>query len=109
MDYFKEKFKNVLFVVVSDDPGWCKKTFSDRKDVVVVSKSVVQDIALLASCNHSIIDYGTFGTWGALLAGGETVYYNLTSKSIASRTGKLLPNWHAYTYRKGAAPLFNAK
>ena len=28
---------------------------------------------MLSKCNHSIIDYGTFGMWGALLSGGEIV------------------------------------
>ena len=31
------------------------------------------DLALLASVNHSIVSYGTFSMWGALLAGGETI------------------------------------
>jgi len=28
-------------------------------------------LALLSLANHSIITYGTFGMWGALLAGGD--------------------------------------
>ena len=31
------------------------------------------DLAVLASCNHSIVDYGTFGMWAGLLAGGRIV------------------------------------
>ena len=31
------------------------------------------DLALAASCDHSVYDYGTFGFWGAFLAGGVTV------------------------------------
>ena len=31
------------------------------------------DLALLAACNHSIVTYGTFGLWGALLSGGATI------------------------------------
>jgi hypothetical protein len=30
-------------------------------------------MALLSLANHSILSYGSFGTWGALLAGGEIV------------------------------------
>lgn len=107
MSYFENKFGAVLFVVTSDDPGWCSKSFSHKDNVVVVSNSVLQDFAILASCNHTIIDYGTFGTWLALLAGGETVYYNLTTDSIASRVGRWLPNWHSYTYRSGDSPIFD--
>ncbi len=28
------------------------------------------DLALLSQANHSIVSYGTFGVWGAFLAGG---------------------------------------
>ena len=28
-------------------------------------------MAVLAACNHSIVDYGTFGLWAGLLAGGQ--------------------------------------
>jgi hypothetical protein len=28
---------------------------------------------MLSQANHSILSYGTFGMWGALLAGGETL------------------------------------
>ena len=31
------------------------------------------DLCLLASCNHSIHTYGTFGAWGSLLAGGDVI------------------------------------
>ena len=31
------------------------------------------DLCLLASCNHSIHTYGTFGMWGSLLAGGDVI------------------------------------
>ena len=32
------------------------------------------DLSTLASCNHTIIDYGTFGQWAAVLAGGRSVW-----------------------------------
>ena len=28
---------------------------------------------MLSQANHSIMTYGTFGMWGALLAGGEAI------------------------------------
>jgi hypothetical protein len=31
------------------------------------------DLALLCQANHSILTYGTFGMWGALIAGGSAV------------------------------------
>ena len=32
-----------------------------------------EDLALLASCHHTLLGYGTFGLWGGVLAGGEVV------------------------------------
>ena len=34
------------------------------------------DLALLAQCNDSIMSVGTFGWWGAWLAGGDVIYFN---------------------------------
>ena len=31
------------------------------------------DLAILSMCNHSVVDYGTFGLWAALLAGGRII------------------------------------
>ncbi|KAJ9596394.1 hypothetical protein L9F63_012557 [Diploptera punctata] len=99
MNYFRRKFTNkVAFLVVSDDPGWCRRNLlKGNSDVFVVSKAGVtspgQDLAVMASCNHSIIDYGTFGVWGAILANGETILYNI-SKHSSIRVSELLPNWH---------------
>ena len=31
------------------------------------------DLAILSQCNHTILDYGTFGLWAALFAGGRII------------------------------------
>ena len=31
------------------------------------------DLALLSSCHDTIMDYGNYGVWGAVLAGGEVI------------------------------------
>ncbi|KAJ8952912.1 hypothetical protein NQ318_006529 [Aromia moschata] len=68
MNYFEKKYQNVVFIVVSDDPAWCLRKFGYKNNVYVTSKhhknSPALDLAILASCNHSIYDYGTFGEWG---------------------------------------------
>ncbi|GJQ81580.1 hypothetical protein Trydic_g9955 [Trypoxylus dichotomus] len=98
MKYYEDKFKNTIFIIVSDDPVWCQEKFGHIDNVYVASKGVPNsaalDLAILASCNHSIFDYGTYGAWGAILAGGKTLYFNLTNHA-SIRIGQLLPNWHA--------------
>lgn len=95
MDYFEHKYRNdVVFVVTSDDPDWCLRKFRVKNNIYVSqSYTPAEDLAVLASCNHSIFDFGTFGMWGALLNGGETIFYE---KVILSQTfGKFLSNWHS--------------
>ncbi|XP_023016250.1 galactoside 2-alpha-L-fucosyltransferase Sec1 [Leptinotarsa decemlineata] len=97
MKTFEKKYSNCIFVMVSDDPLWCWKNFGFKSNVYVSGRrqknSPALDMAILASCNHTIYDYGTFGEWGAILAGGETIYYNLSHHSSA-RIGQLMKNWH---------------
>ncbi|XP_063222170.1 galactoside 2-alpha-L-fucosyltransferase Sec1-like [Bacillus rossius redtenbacheri] len=99
MEYFRAKYgDNVVFLIVSDDPSWCQQNLvADQGDVFVVSKNGIsspgQDLAIMAACNHSIIDYGTFGVWGAILASGETIVYNV-SRHASLRVAELLPNWN---------------
>ena len=37
------------------------------------SDPVIMDFLLLTQANHTIYDYGSFGFWGAVLAGGTTM------------------------------------
>jgi hypothetical protein len=85
MDLLREKYNNnstkVVFLATSDNYAWIKQTFINPGDVffpaelVTVPKSAAAglDLTVLSLCDHSILDYGTFGIWGALLAGGEIV------------------------------------
>ncbi|XP_050294031.1 galactoside 2-alpha-L-fucosyltransferase SEC1-like [Anthonomus grandis grandis] len=96
MAYYKRKYPNCLYIFLSDDPGWCFKEFGKRRDVYVASykskNTPAVDMAIMAACNHTIFDYGTFGEWGSILAGGEVVYNNMT-QNIKKGTGRILKNW----------------
>lgn len=98
MKYFEEKYTSVIFIVTSDDPNWCIKHFSSKKNVYITGRShpntPALDLAILSSCNHSIFDYGTFGVWGAILAGGETIYYDL-KQHVSAKIGEILPYWYS--------------
>ena len=45
----------------------------DTGHPLATADDIGDDLALLAACNHTILSYGTFGQWAALLAGGRTV------------------------------------
>ena len=73
MDHFRNKHSKVAFLVITDDIPWCKTHLNSADTHHVGTPSPEVDMAIMANCNASIIDYGTFGMWGAILAGGETV------------------------------------
>ena len=85
------------------DLNWCKKAFGSMSDVYFVSdgNSAELDLAILASCNHSIVDYGTFGYWASFLAGGQVVWAKDNLKeplksypvSFYVRSMEWYPNW----------------
>jgi len=73
--------KRVVFIVTSDNPGWARNHLGRRNDTFFPGSFIAAppdgptalgvDLALLSLCSHTIMDYGTFGLWGGLLAGGE--------------------------------------
>ncbi|XP_046564935.1 galactoside alpha-(1,2)-fucosyltransferase 2-like [Haliotis rubra] len=74
MDYFRNKYKNPLFIVCSDSITWCKDNVKSDDTIFRKGKPEV-DLAVLAHCDHNIVTSGSFGWWGAWLAGGEVVYF----------------------------------
>jgi galactoside 2-L-fucosyltransferase 1/2 len=93
MNYFRKKYESVMFIVMSDEPKWCEEKVTGDDVVVMWNNSAEQDLAIMAACNHSIIDYGTYGVWGAILAGGHTFVYDL-KWGLAVKMASLLPNWY---------------
>jgi len=87
MNLFRSRYKNVKFFVTSDDLPWCKEKFNTQ-DVVfpVINKgrnnSIEQDFIFLTQMNKTIYDYGSFGFWAAVLAGGDTMLADNYSKKL---------------------------
>ena len=89
--------QKVAFIVTSDNYGWTKNKLGNVSDTyfsrdfvqapvkgninslclkvyldffVIGPTSLGVDLAVLSMANHTIMDYGTFGLWAGLLAGG---------------------------------------
>ena len=80
MDLFRDKFRNVVFVYVSDDKTWIKDYVKKDRDIVVGSSeahdklvSTGEDLALLSLCTHMITTRGTFSLWSARLTRGLVI------------------------------------
>jgi len=83
VEWFQWRFPQdqLLFILATDDRKWCRDNFpykSSAKFPVVhtVPGSDIQDLGILAACNHSVITVGSFGWWAAWLSDGITVYYH---------------------------------
>lgn len=68
----------LMYIVVSDDMVWCRSNIVSATHPIEFSSGNNEptvDLAILASCNHTIVTVGTFGWWAGFLAGGITIYY----------------------------------
>lgn len=102
--YYENKYQRVIFIVCTDDLPWSQENLVASKGMIVFSKFQNRpqlDMCILSKCNHSIITVGTFGWWGAWLAGGETVYYrdypraDTTLRDNFRMSDYYLPQWIA--------------
>ena len=74
MDHYREEAGpgQVWFLVSSDDRDWAERHLLGPRDTVWAgSEDPGADLALLASCNHSVKSQGNFGSWASFLAGGD--------------------------------------
>ena len=88
MNYFRQKYENPLFLVVSDEVPKAKKIIidsqPDHQDIVFVGtiddaidgkmsneESMGVDLAILSLCDHVIMTHGTFGLWSTFLSSVE--------------------------------------
>ena len=78
MSYFTDCLERVQFVVLSDDPAWCRKHMQVANIVFSSGHSPIVDMAIASLCDHAIITVGTFGWWAAWFANGVTI----TQKNI---------------------------
>lgn len=71
----------LAFVITSDDPKWCRINLRSSPDTIVVGNKnrPEADLALLASCNHTIFDYGTYGLTAAM--------FNFEGRTVVFDTG----------------------
>jgi len=65
MDYYKKAlamFPNHKVLVFSDDINWCKENLNELSDSLEFSegKSEVEDLILMANCEHNILANSTF-------------------------------------------------
>ena len=79
MDMYRDKYKNAVFLYVSDDKEWAKQHLTRDKELVFswsLSAKVIstgEDLAILSLCTHTIMTRGTYSFWASKLAGGTYI------------------------------------
>ncbi|XP_041059067.1 galactoside alpha-(1,2)-fucosyltransferase 2-like [Carcharodon carcharias] len=118
MFYFRNKYKDVVFIVTSNGIDWCRENIDASKgDVYFLGdgneSKPHRDFAILAHCNHTIMTIGTFGFWVSYLAGGEVIYLtNFTLPGspflrVFKYEAAFLPEWIGIA--ADLSPLLNKK
>lgn len=75
LDYYQqalEMLPDKPVKIFTDDPEWCRKSFSgDRFEVS--DKDFIEDFELLTKCSYNIIANSSFSWWGAWLSDSKKV------------------------------------
>ena len=93
MEYIRSKHDSVSFLILSDDLDWCSEHFKEPDVFLISGNSPAVDMAIMALSDMTIIDYGTFSLWGAILSGGEVVISKQTF-----RDAKWAADYFGWTY-----------
>jgi Glycosyl transferase family 11 len=88
----------LIFLLVTDDLEWCREFLIDEKvkDIVIASKSIHHDLALLTTSAHNILDYGSYGHWGAFMSDGHTLSIDIENKKFHKEMTAITDKWHVY-------------
>ncbi|XP_076438638.1 galactoside alpha-(1,2)-fucosyltransferase 2-like [Babylonia areolata] len=77
MTYFRFRFRDVTFVVITSNPPQFRQMMNASSDVVVLgwSDSAAVDMEVLSRMDHVIVSVGTFGWWAGYKNNGIVVCY----------------------------------
>jgi hypothetical protein len=75
MGYYRaamEAINSKHYLVFSDDLLWCRANFKGDNITFSDGRSVIEDLALMAACEHQIIANSSFSWWAAWLNANPT-------------------------------------
>lgn len=101
VQYYKNKYKNTIFIVSCQDMIWGKQHFpknTTRRFIQHHKREVI--IALLSSCDHTITTVGTFGWWVGWLTGGDVTYFKWPAREGSELRKHYSKDYSDYYYPK---------
>ncbi|KAK7090671.1 hypothetical protein V1264_010433 [Littorina saxatilis] len=100
MNYFRRKYKNVLFIICTNDIFWAMDNLDQGPDIhYSTNTDGAVDLAILANSDHVVITSGSFSWWAGYLIRGEVIYYhgfpepNTIIGNTTVREDYYPPNW----------------
>lgn len=73
-DFYKERLKGPVFLVLSDDLAWCRKNLATKDVVVMDGATAAVDMATVSLGDHHVTSYGTYSFTAALLGPGHITH-----------------------------------
>ncbi|PCJ58492.1 MAG: hypothetical protein COA79_13310 [Planctomycetota bacterium] len=66
IEWFQKNRKNCFFIVLSDDPEYVEKYFSEIENKIISKgNSPIVDLSIMSLCNSGILSPSSFGWWGS--------------------------------------------
>ncbi|XP_055336283.1 galactoside alpha-(1,2)-fucosyltransferase 2-like [Paramacrobiotus metropolitanus] len=98
--HIQTKYKNVVFFVLSNDIGYCRKLFREKNFVFISQKPAEVDMAVMTFMDVMIMSVGSYGWWGSYLSQAKEVFYFKNWPKPGSNFQKMvvsedyfLPHW----------------
>jgi len=67
INYMRSKFKNIIWLIFSDDTEWCKKTLKMKEPIFYPNGDLIQDFIMMSMCDSHIISNSTYSWWASYL------------------------------------------
>jgi galactoside 2-L-fucosyltransferase 1/2 len=98
--YYTRRYHGVLFIVTSaQNHAWAVKHMpTTHPSEFITTGRRELDMAILASCDHSIITVGSFGWWTGWLTNGEVTYFKLPAKPNSTLRKQCNHDYSDYFY-----------
>jgi galactoside 2-L-fucosyltransferase 1/2 len=75
LDEFRKKFQTAIFLITSDDLGYCRRLFKGDDVFVLEENTAELDMAVLSLTDHVVVSVGSYGWWIAYLSDAKSVTY----------------------------------
>mgnify|MGYP000161338840 CR=1 FL=1 len=67
INYMREKYKNIIWLIFSDDLEWCESIFRLKEPFYYPNGNLEEDFITMSLCEHHIISNSTYSWWASYL------------------------------------------